>query len=772
MAQLDDLHEKAVLGKTQNILHELEIESKSNNYLIKFDLHLNVIERSLSTTKHSSPPITISDSSLSTSPIVIPKATRPPPPVSFPLIVQQVRAMKRFEIERNLPIQTCDTIDRVKAHLGHRLVEMKNKQCSHCLHLSAAETTGIVPKPIYNRDLAIDLLKLTNTIIIETNYVFKAQSALLLQVLLVEYIDGELQYCLDLDGYKSNGKPRLSNMNLLIAGGDTDKSKRIENALYLIFCLKYVEGVIRQQQHSSQILSQDKQQVPMSRERSMTITTNAYSLTIKQPERMSLTSLEIITDTLLELMEACMNDIPDCEWLAQWQELAKRFAFQFNPASYPRAINVHCEIDGNLRPGADVRPNRLGQRFSDVGSSSSQSPRSSVQIRANQSVVSQQRGQHDMEATKEEDIAMSKDFTDGVKPGEIIEKPWKFNENRPDIKPMPIKGPYTDYDYWDEDHVRMPCSKHYAYKNGQLIWPIISQHLTSLQKKCENHTVKFKDLKSPPLLKIATNRSVTMSQEQAAALLACAFFCLFPYRSYPSPTKEYEHFQDPNFETLYRDVRQNKLEKLKCILHYFNRVTENMPNGVITFQRVSLPKDRFPSWRELNIGLCDLSMTTGKKIEDIKNVLQVDFANKYIGGGVLGGGCVQEEIRFTICPEMLVSLLVCEVMDKNECIFLIGCERYSSYKGYADSFEYAGDYQDNTPRDGWGRKWCHVIAMDAVYFRNPSDQYDMKLVERELLKAYTGFRPREDEADYKFGIATGNWGCGAFHGDKQLKGIG
>ncbi|CAF3038523.1 unnamed protein product [Rotaria sp. Silwood2] len=434
--------------------------------------------------------------------------------------------------------------------------------------------------------------------------------------------------------------------------------------------------------------------------------------------------------------------------------------------------DLESEIDGNLRPGADVRPNRLGQRFSDVGSSSSPSPRSSVQIRANQSVVSQQRGQHDMEATKEEDIAMSKDFTDGVKPGEIIEKPWKFNENRPDIKPMPIKGSYTDYDYWDEDHVRMPCSKHYAYKNGQLIWPIISQHLTSLQKKCENHTVKFKDLKSPPLLKIATNRSVTMSQEQAAALLACAFFCLFPYRSYPSPTKEYEHFQDPNFETLYRDVRQNKLEKLKCILHYFNRVTENMPNGVITFQRVSLPKDRFPSWRELNIGLCDLSMTTGKKIEDIKNVLQVDFANKYIGGGVLGGGCVQEEIRFTICPEMLVSLLVCEVMDKNECIFLIGCERYSSYKGYADSFEYAGDYRDNTPRDGWGRKWCHVIAMDAVYFRNPSDQYDMKLVERELLKAYTGFRPREDEADYKFGIATGNWGCGAFHGDKQLKGIG
>jgi len=68
-----------------DILHELEIESKSNNYLIIFDLLLKVIERSLSTTKHSSPPITKSDSSLSTSPIVIEKTTRPLPPVSFPL---------------------------------------------------------------------------------------------------------------------------------------------------------------------------------------------------------------------------------------------------------------------------------------------------------------------------------------------------------------------------------------------------------------------------------------------------------------------------------------------------------------------------------------------------------------------------------------------------------------------------------------------------------------------------------------------------------------
>ncbi|CAF1603159.1 unnamed protein product [Rotaria sp. Silwood1] len=141
------------------------------------------------------------------------------------------------------------------------------------------------------------------------------------------------------------------------------------------------------------------------------------------------------------------------------------------------------------------------------------------------------------------------------------------------------------------------------------------------------------------------------------------------------------------------------------------------------------------------------------------------------GGGVLGSGCVQEEIRFSICPEMLVSLLVCEMMKPDECIFLIGCERYSSYKGYANNFEFDNDYRDDTPKDNWGRKWCHLVAMDAIYFRNPSIQYDMKYINRELIKAYTCFRLRKVATIHQtlFGIATGNWGCGAFNGDKQLK---
>ncbi|GBO23227.1 Neurofibromin, partial [Araneus ventricosus] len=40
-------------------------------------------------------------------------------------------------------------------------------------------------------------------------------------------------------------------------------------------------------------------------------------------EPMPLASLEIITDAILEIMEACMKNINNCDWLQQWTSLAK-----------------------------------------------------------------------------------------------------------------------------------------------------------------------------------------------------------------------------------------------------------------------------------------------------------------------------------------------------------------------------------------------------------------------------------------------------------------
>ena len=45
---------------------------------------------------------------------------------------------------------------------------------------------------------------------------------------------------------------------------------------------------------------------------------------------------------------------------------------------------------------------------------------------------------------------------------------------------------------------------------------------------------------------------------------------------------------------------------------------------------------------------------------------------RFIGGGVLNTGCVQEEIRFVICPELIVTCLFCEVMESNEALIIAG----------------------------------------------------------------------------------------------------
>lgn len=52
--------------------------------------------------------------------------------------------------------------------------------------------------------------------------------------------------------------------------------------------------------------------------------------------------------------------------------------------------------------------------------------------------------------------------------------------------------------------------------------------------------------------------------------------------------------------------------------------------------------------------------------------LQVDFANQFVGGGVTNAGLVQEEIRFLINPELIVSRLFTEALGHNECLIITG----------------------------------------------------------------------------------------------------
>jgi hypothetical protein len=189
---------------------------------------------------------------------------------------------------------------------------------------------------------------------------------------------------------------------------------------------------------------------------------------------------------------------------------------------------------------------------------------------------------------------------------------------------------------------------------------------------------------------------------------------------------------------------------------------------------VALTEDQWLSSEQLLLPMEMADMHVG--FETAPELAHADFANMFIGGGVLSGGCVQEEIRFAICPELCVSMLVCPCMQPEEAIQIIGGEQFSDYSGYAFGLQYNGDHTDKADRAPDGSVRVAVLAMDAIDFRGLDSslavQASPEFLLRDLNKSLAAFTPVDDEslAHYPM-IATGNWGCGAFQGCAQLKAL-
>ena len=104
---------------------------------------------------------------------------------------------------------------------------------------------------------------------------------------------------------------------------------------------------------------------------------------------------------------------------------------------------------------------------------------------------------------------------------------------------------------------------------------------------------------------------MTMTQRQVAALLANAFFCTFPRRNSQNRNSEFASFPEINFNRLFAAGNAaNKREKLKALLHYFDRVTERVPSGTISYTRQRLTST--PSWKDSRKTLPRLHVSAGQ----------------------------------------------------------------------------------------------------------------------------------------------------------------
>lgn len=233
----------------------------------------------------------------------------------------------------------------------------------------------------------------------------------------------------------------------------------------------------------------------------------------------------------------------------------------------------------------------------------------------------------------------------------------------------------------------------------------------------------------------------------------------------------------PTFLGLLMSDASQEVAKLQMFLHFFERAADGPLQGEIVIDRVvgvAIPQH---AWLDSAEPLLPLEMAPPRVgFETAPEFAHADFANMFIGGGVLSGGCVQEEIRFSICPELCLSMLLCPCMTAEEAIQIVGGEQFSAYKGYSFDLAYAGDHVDQSCRGPDGSMRTAVLAMDALDLRagdtSLSGQLQPEHVLRELNKSLAAFTPVDAESLKHFPVvATGNWGCGAFGGCAPLKAL-
>jgi poly(ADP-ribose) glycohydrolase len=106
----------------------------------------------------------------------------------------------------------------------------------------------------------------------------------------------------------------------------------------------------------------------------------------------------------------------------------------------------------------------------------------------------------------------------------------------------------------------------------------------------------------------------------------------------PKQDTEYDLPKPFTLYELYRKSGHLNKEKLKCIMSYFTRAHSLQSSNIVYLRKVQ----RNPiNWIASQLPLLAVDVDYSEiGIEEIKDHLKADFANSYVGGGVLSHGCV------------------------------------------------------------------------------------------------------------------------------------
>lgn len=221
-------------------------------------------------------------------------------------------------------------------------------------------------------------------------------------------------------------------------------------------------------------------------------------------------------------------------------------------------------------------------------------------------------------------------------------------------------------------------------------------------------------------------------------------------------------------------ILETKIEKLKCLKNYFiiNKY-EKIKNYNVKFiykkiiMNYKLSLDYFKSdVTKINTYISNGSFEDHHSIPNIE--AYADFANKRIGGGVLGKGAVQEEIEFITHPDTIVSKLFFGKMENEDSIQISGYRKYSNHSEYGSKDKNHFKFNDKkVDFDSIEFSQKTLVAMDSIKYYWKPGQYNKGSFDREIIKCLSAFYA-PTVSDFKR-IITGNWGSGVFGSDVVLK---
>lgn len=242
-------------------------------------------------------------------------------------------------------------------------------------------------------------------------------------------------------------------------------------------------------------------------------------------------------------------------------------------------------------------------------------------------------------------------------------------------------------------------------------------------------------------------RCLSITQRQAACLLANGFLCTFPARKSPAGVISHGF----NFEKLFvkaegknkktkRKVEALFDQKLRFLIHYFKAVCSGRPmDGVLTYQWNFTAECSVLSSQPLlggikvNFGLESVHELPGRCM----NVFSADAERD---NDLFATWYSPEDVAFLLRPELMVAMLFVGQFWPQNSIRIFGAKRFSEASDVELGFTWAGGYCDQTSSDSHRRRvTCFVIhGEQRVGGRDFHEQFKIGVIGRNVLQRVAG----------------------------------